>query len=389
MPWDDPGRDGGRDPWGGRNTGGPPDLDEVVRKMQQKLGALLGGKRPRGGGPSGAAPAGGQGPIWILVGIVALVALVWEVSYVIQPAERGVVLRFGAYQSTLTPGYSIRLPRPLEYVERVNVDQIRSITHRATMLTQDENIAEVEMAVQFKVKNVEDYLFNTPDPDMTVKQAMETAIREVIGTSKMDFILTEGRSEIAASVKELLVSIADEYGTGVLIDSVNIRGAQAPEEVKGAFDDAIKAREDEQRLINEAEAYRNDVLPRARGGAARLREEANAYKEQVVARAQGEAARFNQLRDAYALAPDVTRERLYLETLEGVLGGSSKVLIDAQSANNLMVLPLDRLLGRPSGQTTQSAGSASEAPVDLGSSLLPAPLGGSRERGTGREREVR
>lgn len=389
MPWDDPGRDGGRDPWGGRNNSGPPDLDEVVRKLQEKLGALFGGRKGRGGGSAGGGGKARQGPLWALIGVLVVVGLVWEVSYIIQPAERGVVLRFGAYQSTLTPGLNIRLPRPIEYVERINVDQVRSITHRASMLTQDENIVVVEMAVQFNVANVEDYLFNTPDPDGTVKQSMETAIREVIGTSKMDFILTEGRGEIAVAVKELLVDLVDAYGVGVLIDSVNIRGAQAPEEVKSAFDDAIKAREDEQRLINEAEAYRNDVLPRARGAAARIGEEAIAYREQVVAEAEGQAARFDQLRTAYARAPEVTRERLYIETIERVLSETPKVLLDSDSANNMMLLPLDRLLQRSADQSEVDPRDPRGGSSGFASSggLLPLPGLGSRERPTTRDRE--
>lgn len=387
MPWDEPGRDGGRDPWGNRNQGsGPPDLDEVLRKLQEKLGALLGARRPRGGGSSGGGgAAGGQAAFWGVVGIVALGLLLWEVSYIIQPAERGVVLRFGAYVGTLEPGYNIRLPRPIERVERVNVDQIRSISHRAAMLTQDENIAEVEMAVQYKVKDAVEYLFNTPDPDLTVKQAMETAIREVIGSSKMDFVLTEGRSEIAASTKDLLVSILDDYKTGILVDSINIRAAQAPEEVKSAFDDAIKAREDEQRLINEAEAYRNDVLPKARGAAARLREEAAAYKDQVVARAQGDAARFTQLLAAYGESPTALRERLYIETMESVLGNSTKVLMDLPQEGNLTLLPLDRLLGRSTSPTPLPEAPAADNRASSTSAVTNVP----RDRSSGREREMR
>ena len=343
MAWNEPGGNGDKDPWGNRgNQDGPPDLDEIVRKMQDKVSGLFGG---RGSSSSGGTEGGpGAGGIGIVVLILLLLWLAWDSAYIIQPAQRGVVLRFGAYQTTLGPGLSFRLPRPFEQVEVVDVDQIRSISHKAAMLTQDENIVDVEVAVQYRVKSAEDYLFDVVGPDQTLRQANESSMREVIGKSKMDYVLTQGRDEIAARIKTLMQGILDSYKSGLLINSVNMQPAKPPEQVKSAFDDAIKAREDEQRKINEAEAYRNDILPKSRGAAARQTQDASAYKARVIDMAKGEASRFSQLLTAYQKAPEVTRERLYLETMESVLETTSKVFVDVKGNNNLLYLPLDKLL---------------------------------------------
>ncbi|RME32968.1 MAG: FtsH protease activity modulator HflK [Gammaproteobacteria bacterium] len=339
MAWNEPGGNGGRDPWGGRGgQEGPPDLDELLKKLQERFGGIFGGGGARrGGGTSG--PLGGY---FLIAGLLFVAYLIWDVAYIIQPAERGVVLRFGKYATTMGPGFHLRLPRPIEKVEKVDVDSIRSVTHKAAMLTQDENIIDIEMAVQYKVGVVEDYLFRDRGPDNTLRLATESAVRSVIGRSKMDYVLTEGRSEIAAQIKELIQRLLSDYRTGLTVTSVNMQPAKPPEPVKAAFDDAIKAREDEQRLINEAEAYRNDILPKARGRAARMREEANAYKERVVADAQGETQRFLKLLTEYRKAPEVTRERLYIDTIESVLSRSSKVLLDSDS-ENIIYLPLERM----------------------------------------------
>lgn len=387
MPWNEPG--GGRDPWGGRGgREGPPDLDEVVRKMQSKLGGLFG--RPRGGRGGGAGGGGGSPLVWLAIAILALVVLIYEVSYIIQPAERGVVLRFGQYVATLEPGLNFRLPRPIERVEKVDVDQIRVVSHQASMLTQDENIVEVELAVQYRVKDVTDYLFNARAPDATVRQATETAIREVIGTNKMDFILTAGRSEIEAQTRSMVQSIIDGYGTGLLITDVNMQPARPPEEVKSAFDDAIKAREDEQRLINEAEAYRNEVLPKARGAAARIIEEANAYKDKVIAQAEGEANRFLNLLGEYRKAPRVTRRRMYLEAIEDVMRSNPKILLapaDGEAPASLIYLPIDKLIER-SGEGSAAGAVVQPRPPEA----PPSPgqeAGNRRDRSSFRSREVR
>jgi membrane protease subunit HflK len=373
MAWNEPGGSQDNDPWGGRRKKqGPPDLDEVLRKLQQKIAGLFGGKGPSGDGsaPKSNAPA-------ILVVVLAVLAI-WvalDSFYIIQPAERGVVLRFGKYVDTLQPGPSIRLPRPIEQVIRVNVDQIQlvevgyrseapksTILDEASMLTQDENIVDVKVAVQYKVKSPADYLFHDRNTELTIRDATESSIREVVGKSKMDFVLKEGRSEVAARAKELLQAILDRYNNGLLVTSVNLQDAQPPEQVQEAFFDAIRAREDQDRLINEAEAYANEVIPKARGGAARVTEDANAYKAKIVATAEGDASRFSQILHEYQKAPEVTRKRMYLETLESVMSNTSKILVDVEKGSNLLYLPLDKLTQRPdTDQSTAATSSQSNA----------------------------
>ena len=341
MGWNEPpSGNNGKDPWGKkRNEDGPPDLDEIVRKMQEGFGGLFGRKpRPRSTDDNGS-------PLPVVIIFLALFAwLAYDMVYTIDEQERGVVLRLGKYITTLSPGLNIRFPRPVEYVQMVNVGQLRSLTHKANMLTQDENIVDVEVAVQWKIKDPAEYLFNVVDPSLTLRQVTESSIRNVIGKSKLDFVLTEGRSEIAQRQQQLIQKIIDEYKAGILISKVEMQSAKPPEEVKAAFDDAIKAREDEQRFVNESEAYRNDVIPKARGAAARLREESNAYKARVIAKSEGEASRFEQLLAEYLRAPEVTRQRLYLDSIESVLSNTSKVLLDTEGSNSLMYLPIDKLL---------------------------------------------
>jgi membrane protease subunit HflK len=384
MAWNEPGGSGGRDPWGGRDQEqGPPDLEEVVRKLQDRLGGLFGGK---GGGTGGGwfGRPGAPG-IWLVVGVlVVLVAL--SGFYIVDPAERGVVLRFGKYVETTTPGLHWRFPF-LESVEPVNVERIRtvevgyrsgrsaqetvSVPKEALMLTQDENIVDVEMAVQYRVKSAPDYLFSVKDPDMVLRNVTESAVREVIGKSTMDFVLTEGRAEIAARTEQLIQEIVDRYKAGLLVTSVNMQNAQPPEEVQAAFADAIKAREDEQRQKNEAEAYANDILPKARGGAARRLEEANAYRSRVIAEAEGEASRFTQVLAAYRKAPEVTRERLYLDAIQDVLSSTGKVVLDVQQGNNLLVLPLDQLRSVLRGGAVE--------PADTGGAGAPEASGAQQD----------
>ena len=354
MAWNDP-DDKESDPWGGRKgEDGPPDLDEVVRKMQAKLGGLFGG----GGGPS--TPGSGRGAtsplLWVVLAVGLAVLLFLATFWRIEPAERGVVMRFGKYVRTLQPGPSFQLPRPIDEVITVNVQQIRPFTVNATMLTGDENIVDVEMAVQYRIKDVQNYLFKIADPDTTVQRVTESAIRDIIGQSTLDFVITEGRAEIGAGATELIQQILDNYESGIEVTSVNMQPAKPPEQVKASFDDAIKAREDEQRRINEAEAYRNEVDEKAQGEAARILLRAEAYKEQVVAEAFGEARRFEQLLVEYEKAPEVTRTRLYLDTIEEVLAENPKVMLDNKSGNSLMYLPIDKLiqLGESSAPTSSS-----------------------------------
>ncbi len=367
MAWNEPGGSKGKDPWGGGSEQGPPDLDEMLKKLQEKLGGLFGGRRGGGDGEGGTGMPQ-AGPMGIGVVIGALI-LLWALSgiYIIDEGRRGVVTQFGAFHKITGPGPHWHA-RFIQEVEKVNVDQIRSVElgfdsqSESIMLTQDENIIEVKFSLQYKIKDARDYLFNVRDPDSVLRQAAESAIREVVGKSTLDKVITTGRTEIAASTMKLLQETLDHYRVGLELTSVNMQKAQAPEQVQDAFADAVKAREDEQRLKNEAEAYANDILPKARGAAARRIEEANAYRAKVIAEAEGEAARFESILAEYKKAPRVTRQRLYIDALEEVMQRSSTILVDVDGGNNLLYLPLDQILKRQ------------RTPGDFGSSLeLPAP----------------
>jgi membrane protease subunit HflK len=355
MAWNEPGN-GGKDPWGNRGKDGPPDLDEVVRNMQQKLGGLFGGGK---GGTSGSNNSG-QGKFGI--GLLAAIAvIVWMLSgiYIVEAPERGVVLRFGQYATTTMPGPHWHLPYPIEKVEVINVEEIRtveigyrstgvantnSIPSESLMLTKDENIIDLKIAAQYRIQDAADYLFNVRSPDIILRQMMESAVRETVGRSNMDFVLTEGRSAIANSTEQLLQTMLDVHEAGLLVTSVNMQDVQPPEQVQAAFADVVKAREDEVRQINQAEAYSNDILPKARGRAFRIVQEAEAYKSQVVAKAEGDASRFTQVMSEYDKAPAITTERLYLDAMESVYSRSQKVMVDVEDGgSNVLYLPLDRL----------------------------------------------
>jgi membrane protease subunit HflK len=360
MAWNQPGGNGDRDPWGGGRGGqqGPPDLDEVLRKLQASLGRVFGGGKS-GGGPSrgGGTPFGG-GKIGI--GLIALLVLIgWIIAgiYIVDPAEQGVVLRFGKYVRTTGPGPHWA-PFLVETVEKVNVQQVRSedigfrrtpagqssVPHESLMLTEDEAIVDVKFTVQYRVNDPGAYLFNVVDPTTTLRQATEGAVREIVGKSDMDFVLTEGRDAVASEAETLIQNILNDYGAGVQITSVNMQSAQPPREVQDAFFDAVKAREDEERKKNQARAYAADILPKARGDANAIRERALAYQQRVVAAAEGETDRFLNVLREYSKAPEVTRERLYLEAVESVMSNASKVMVDVQGGNNLIYLPLDKLM---------------------------------------------
>jgi membrane protease subunit HflK len=400
MAWNEPGNDKDKDPWsgGGRKQDGPPDLDEVARKLQDAVGRVLGGGKKRSGGSSGDGGGGSGGgsananmpSLPVSGGAIAILALVlWGLSgiYIIDPAERGVVMRFGQYVDSTMPGPHWHFPYPIESVEKVNVEEIRNaevgyrsggraqnsvgvVSREALMLTQDENIISVQLAVQYRIKDAKDYLFNVVEPDLALRAATESALRETIGKSTMDFVLTEGRADIAAQVQTRTQEILDLYVSGLQITSVNMQDAQPPDEVQASFADVVKAREDRQRLVNEAEAYSNDIIPRARGASARIVAEAEAYREQVVADAEGTASRFTQVLTEYKKAPDVTRERLYLDTMEKVMSSSSKVVVDLGS-NNLTVLPLDKMLSGALPAVTGST--ASGGAVGSGGSVATSP----------------
>ena len=344
MAWNEPGG-GNRDPWGGKGSGeGPPDLDEMARKLRDRMNSILGG----GGGKR----TGGKNPFNLGFVFIAVIAA-WILSgiYIVEPAERGVVLRLGQFHATTMPGPHWYL-RGVETVDIVDVDQLRTVSHRARMLTKDENIIQVELAVQYQVRDAREYLFQVRDPDFTLQEATESALREVIGGISMDDFLSGGRGAIVQQTKDLTQEILDKYKTGLVLTSVNLQDPQPPEEVQGAFEDAIKAQEDEVRYKNQAEAYALDILPKARGDATRMREAAMAYREQVIAQAEGETSRFLQTTEEYEKAPEITRKRMYLETMEYVLANNSKVLLQVTDSNTLMYLPLDKLMEKQTGGRT-------------------------------------
>jgi membrane protease subunit HflK len=340
MAWNEPGG-GNRDPWGGKGgSEGPPDLDEMARKMRERVNSMFGGR----GGKSG----GGKPFSFGLIAIIAVVAWVLSGIYIVEPAERGVVLRLGEFNKVTGPGPHWYM-RGIETVDVVDVDQLRTVSHRAKMLTKDENIIQVGLAVQYQVKDAEEYLFRVRDPDFTLQEAAESALREVIGAIPMDEFLTGGRAAIVQQTKDLTQSIIDKYSTGLILTSVNLEDPQPPEEVQGAFEDAIKAREDQVRYRNQAEAFALDILPKARGDAIRMTEAASAYRDQVIAQAEGETSRFSQTLTEYEKAPEVTRKRLYLETMEYVLANNNKVIMQVEDGTNLMYIPLDKLMERSAG----------------------------------------
>ena len=396
MAWNEPGK-GEKDPWGNRGDKSPPDIDEVIQKMQRKLGGLFGG----GGGSSTSEDNGSNGGS-MGFGIILLVAfLVWILSgiYIIDPAEKGVVLRFGQYHDITEPGPHWHLPTPIERVEVVNVAQSRNaeIGYRSTtgrtgsgilseslMLTKDENIIDLKIEVQYKVKDATFYLFNVRNPDLTLRQMTESAVRETVGQSVMDFVLTEGRSEVASRTGSVLQGMLDDLETGLEVTSVNMIDVQPPEQVQSAFADVVKAREDEVRQKNEAEAYANDVVPKARGGAFRLVQEAEAYKSQIIAKAEGETSRFLQVMAEYEKAPAITSERLYLDAMESVYSQSQKVMIDVEKgSNNMLYLPLDKMrgMGPTSGQGKMSLDAMQNYPSTSSSSSMGQMPADARLRG--------
>ncbi|MDT3670804.1 MAG: FtsH protease activity modulator HflK [Aromatoleum sp.] len=409
--WGNQGNDDGKRGDGNRGGNqGPPDLEDIWRDFNQRLAGLFGGRRGRnsGGGGDGGGPqmpqisfrqfGGGIGALLVLI------LVVWLASgfYIVDANQRGVVLRFGQYAETTEPGLRWRLPYPVESSEIVDLTGVRTVEvgyrgsernkvlREALMLTDDENIINIQFAVQYVLKSPENYLFNNRFPDESVIQAAETAMREIVGKSKMDFVLYEGREQIAASAHESIQTILDRYDTGILVSRVTMQNAQPPEQVQAAFDDAVKAGQDRERLRNEGEAYANDVIPRARGTASRLIEEANAYRERVVANAEGEASRFNQVYAEYRRAPEVTRERLYLETMQQVMSRSSKVMVDTKGSGNLLYMPLDKLMqatvNPPAPAESAPAAAAPAAPApsprpDVSLDLRSRDLLRDRERG--------
>ncbi|MGY3685785.1 FtsH protease activity modulator HflK [Vibrio coralliilyticus] len=368
MAWNEPGNNNGNngrdnDPWGSNNRGnkggrdqGPPDLDEVFNKLSQKLGGKFGG----GKGGKGSSIGGGGALGFGVIAVIAIAIWFFAGFYTIGEAERGVVLRLGKYDRVVDPGLNWR-PRFIDEVTPVNVQAIRSLRSSGLMLTKDENVVTIAMDVQYRVADPYKYLFRVTNADDSLRQATDSALRAVIGDSLMDSILTTGRQQIRQSTQETLNEIVDSYDMGVVIVDVNFQSARPPEQVKDAFDDAIAAREDEERFEREAEAYRNDILPKATGRAERLKKEALGYSERVVNEALGQVAQFEKLLPEYQAAPEVTRNRLYLDTMERVYSSTSKVLIDSESSGNLLYLPIDKLAGQEGKTQTKRSTKSSSA----------------------------
>lgn len=377
MAWNDPqwGNSGNRN-----KNSGPPDLDEIWRRINQRLNALFGDKGGSGGGGSPSVMPGGGNLVGLLAGALVLL---WVASgfYIVDTGQRGIVLRFGQYIDTTEPGPRWHLPWPVESREIVNVDQVRTVEigyrnnvktkvlKESLMLTDDENIIDLQFAVQYILKDPKDFLFVNRSPEDSALQIAETAMREIVGKNKMDFVLYEGRAEIAALAKKLMQDIHDRHKTGISISQVTLQNIQPPEQVQAAFDDAVKAGQDRERLKNEAEAYSNDVVPRARGLASRLKEDAEGYKLSVIANAEGEASRFVQIFTEYQKAPQVTRQRIYLDTMQAVMNNTSKVVVDQKGGNSLLYLPLDKLqqiVNQPVGGAAEalSIPAQTTAPMD-------------------------
>jgi membrane protease subunit HflK len=384
MAWNEPGNNDGRDkdPWGNKNRGGrdqgPPDLDEVFSKLSRKLGGIFGNGNKKGPSTGGSA---------IGLGVVAVLATaVWGFSgfYTIGEAERGVVLRFGKFYEMVDPGLNWK-PTFVDEVTAVNVQAIRSLRSSGLMLTKDENVLKVEMDVQYRVSEAQNYLFSVTNADDSLRQATDSALRAVIGDSSMDEALTTGRQVIRASTQEAIEKIIENYDMGIFVVDVNFQSARPPSEVQDAFDDAIAAREDEERFVRESEAYSNDILPKATGHAERLKKEAQGYSEKTINGALGEVAQFEKLLPEYEVAKDVTRSRLYLETMERVYSNTSKVMIDSKSNGNLLYLPLDKLMNQSGDTKTKAGTSSSSYGIELEKAESPTPVSTSPRSDTGRQ----
>lgn len=384
MAWNEPGNNGGRDdkdPWGNKNHGGreqgPPDLDEVFSKLSRKVGGVFGNKK----GPTGSGSAVGLGAVAVLA------VAVWGFSgfYTVSEAEQGVVLRFGKFDQIVKPGLNWK-PTFIDEVIPVNVQAIRSLRASGLMLTKDENVLKVEMDVQYRVDNAEKYLFSVTNADDSLRQATDSALRAVIGDSTMDQALTTGRQTIRANTQAAIDKIISKYDMGIRVVDVNFQSARPPEAVKDAFDDAIAAREDEERYVREAEAYSNDILPKATGRAERLKNEAEGYSQRVINGALGDVAQFDKLLPQYEAAKKVTRERMYLDTMERVYSNTSKVLIDTKSGgNNVMYLPLEKLMNQSNNQAKKPVDSGRLSGIELEKVETPTPVAPTPRADTGRQ----
>ena len=353
MAWNEPG--GGKDPWGGNNGGGgPPDLDDVLKNFKARVDKIFGGSGGSGGNNSSSSSS--------LVGIVLVVLVIgWGISgfYQVDEKEQAVVLRLGKYLDTVGAGLHWN-PSLVDSVTKVRVTEERQYSTRGQMLTQDENIVELPLTVQYNIGDVKSFVLNVKTPEASLRQATDSALRHVVGSSKLDEVVSTGRLKVGDEVKLRLQTYLDNYGTGIKVRKINIQEAKPPTQVKAAYDDVIKAREDRERLINEAQTYANGVIPEARGQAQRMIEESNGYLEQVVAEADGESQRFESLLAEYQKAPEVTRQRLYIDAIQEVMTNSSKVLVDVEGGNNMLYLPLDKIIQQGSSRNQSSSFNSSD-----------------------------
>lgn len=383
MAWNEPGGGDKKDPWGGGSGGnqGPPDLDEALKKLQEKLNGIF-------GGGSGGSNSGGNADIskhFILV-ILLVIAAIWGAMgvYQVNEKDRAVVLRFGKYVDTYGPGLHWNPPL-IESKTIVRVTEERQYSSRGVMLTEDENIVESPLTVQYNIADPKAFVLNVKNPELSLQQATDSALRHVVGSSRLDDVVSSGRQAIGDEVKLRLQQYLDNYGTGIQVVKINIQEAKPPAEVKDAYDDVIKAREDQERLVNEAQAYSNGIIPEARGKAQRMIEEANGYKAKVIVEAEGEAQRFEYLLEEYQKAPVVTRERLYLDAMEAVMSQSSKVLVDIEGGNNMLYIPLDKIMQSQSAFNSSSP-AITENISDIADEVIKKLR---RDQSTSRRRESR
>ncbi len=396
----EPRQNDSRDP---RQSDGPPDLDQLWRDFNQRLNRMFGGKGGRGGdgGRDGGGDARGAS---ISAGVVALVILfLWLVSgfFIVQEGQVGVVTTFGKFSHASPPGFNWRWPYPIQSHETVNLSQVRTVevgyrgnvrnklARESLMLTDDENIIDIQFAVQYRLKDASDWVFNNRDQEETVKMVAETAIREIVGKAKMDFVLYEGREKVALDTSTLMQSILDRYKIGVLVTNVTMQAVQPPEQVQAAFDDAVKAGQDRERQKNEGQAYANDVVPKARGAASRLLQESEGYRARVTANAEGEAARFSKVLVEYQKAPGVTRDRLYIDAMQQIFSSTTKVMVDTKSNNNMIYLPLDKLIAQTAAEASAGV-PVQAAPSAAAEGAVPERLlDRNRDGRSSRDRESR
>ena len=386
-------------------TDGPPDLDQLWRDFNQRLNRLFGGKGGGRGGDEGGSPTDGHGA-GISAGVVAVViGFLWLVSgfFIIQEGQTGVIMTFGKFSHSTQPGFNWRWPYPIQSHEVVNLSQVRTVeigyrsnvrnklARESLMLTDDENIIDIQFAVQYRLKDASEWVFNNRDQEETVKEVAETAIREIVGKSKMDFVLYEGREKVAFDTSALMQQILDRYKIGVLVTNVTMQAVQPPEQVQASFDDAVKAGQDRERQKNEGQAYANDVVPKARGAASRLLQESEGYRSQVVANAEGEASRFSKILVEYQKAPGITRDRMYIEAMQQIFTSTTKVMVDTKSSNSMIYLPLDKLIA----QTAAESVAGVRAPTPTAGESQPAAEGARapeprvRDSRSSRDREGR